>query len=229
MRAVIEYALAFHRLDYGRSRAARERVEAHSVSDGRGALDDRLRVRRRDDGRPFGYKTAGAADVIEVKMRRDQIPDRLARRGLLYLRDQVRRRLVVGTGFESEDVIIEDNEDAVVLAGREVNILAELHWLTRRRRPFDLRQSFRRDKEAFIELRVNRDGNCSQVLQYHAADLGDVTERQRQFADHLPIAVNEFFSRVAQHRMIRQDLALGEQAGLRVEVERDLRPVLMGE
>src|SRR5262245_16059394 len=39
MRAVIEYALAFHRLDYGRARTARERVGAQSMSGGGGAFD----------------------------------------------------------------------------------------------------------------------------------------------------------------------------------------------
>src|SRR5262245_22716615 len=146
MSAVIEDALALERLDHRRARAAREGVREQVVNGSRSALNDRFRVRRRYDGRPLCDKAAHTTDVVEVKVRRDQVADRLARRGFLDLRDHIRRGLVVGTGFEGEDVIVKDSEDAVVIAWREINIIAELNYFARRRRPFDLRQSFRRDK-----------------------------------------------------------------------------------
>src|SRR5581483_11194016 len=89
----------------------------------------------RDDRRPFRDESPQSADVIEMRVRVDHIPDPLVRNQPLRLADDLLRPHIVLWPLNHYDVIFEIRDDGAVAAGDQPEAAAEILSLHRRRRP----------------------------------------------------------------------------------------------
>ena len=126
VRVVLEDALVARRLDLGLPVRLGEVVADERARIAQPLFQKALVVRVGDDRDPFGGKRREAAGVIEVRVRVDDVPDRLVRNHLLGFGDDRDAARFALPAFEHDDVILELDRQRDVAAGDPVDAFGHL-------------------------------------------------------------------------------------------------------
>ena len=104
-RGVLEHSLVADPLDRRLPVRLREGVPYERPRAAERLLEERLVRVVRDDGDPFGRDRGEPAGMIEVRVRVDDVADRLVRNGLLHFRQDRQAARFVLSAFEHDDVV----------------------------------------------------------------------------------------------------------------------------